>query len=355
MKGVLTILLSFVTFVLAVGQEESDCSKILKKAQIIYDAGEIERVEGMLAGCLEDGFNRAEKTEALKLIVQVQLFEDNLPQADHYMIELLKTNPDFKPKPGDHQEIKDLYARFRTEPLLIVDYMVGINFTEANVIKYHTVDNDAPYFKDYSTGVGIAAGINANYYLMDNIRATGGAFYKVSNFTISDLYGYDGTSTDTDDYQNVNAVVNSSQFGVQLGGIKEFGYRKLKPYFGFSVLGDMYLGSNHTLKRSYNNYEDAIAEVTGEQLSTNDIVNGVNLSILNETGLRYKIGLTGKLMFSIRTSLGLLNQTYIPNRYKNAELLYKYYFVPDDYLLHNLSVNIGYSQLIYKPKKLKTK
>lgn len=356
MKKYILLIVLMSSFVVGVwAQEDSDCSKNLKKAQRVYDSGEIEKVEAMIAECMLDGFNFAEKTEGYVLIILVNLFEDNIPQAEVNMVELLKHNPDFRPKSSDHQELKDLYAKFRTDPLLIIDYTVGLNFTEASVLKYHTLNYESPYFKEYSPRVGAAIGIVGNYLLRNNFRANLGASYKFQNYEVYEFYGYDGSSFDTDDHQLIDARVNTSLIGVQTGVTKEFGRRKLVPYAGLGGIFEIYTNSQHLIERSYVNSEASIGNVTGPSVNSLSLLNGYNLSALVDVGFRYKLGLKGKLIFSVKTSYGLVNQTFAASRYEDPELVYKYYFIPDDYLIHSMSVNIGYSQLIYNPKKLKNK
>ena len=121
MRKNLLITLPFIFMaIFSIAQEDSDCSKTLIKAQRIYDSGEIEKVEQLIRACMEDGFTKAQKTDAYQLIILVNLFEDDMLKAELNMVELLKHNPDFKPKSNDHQEIKDLYKKFRTDPLLII-------------------------------------------------------------------------------------------------------------------------------------------------------------------------------------------------------------------------------------------
>ena len=143
-KIIITILLSFTTLLIS-AQEESDCAKTLKKAQKIYDSGEIEKVEELLLNCLEEGFDRSQKTEALKLIVLSNLFDDDLVSADNNMLKLLKANPDFIPKSNDHQEIKSLYAKFRTDPLIIIDFMAGVNLSYGYLMTAYAVDHNSSY------------------------------------------------------------------------------------------------------------------------------------------------------------------------------------------------------------------
>ena len=352
MKRILIFILSIFAFA-AYAQEDSDCSKTLKKAQLVYDAGEIEKVEQMLVGCLENGFSSAEKTSALELIILVNLFEDDIPNAELNMIDLLSHNPDYTPKGNAHQEIKELYSKFRTDPLLIIDYTAGVNFTEANVLRYYTLNYNSPFEKNYSPQLGFNFGITANYLLTKGFRANGGAHFKNQNFGISELFGFDGSDLEVDEHQKIEASVSTSQIGFQTGISKEFGRKKFVPHAGLGTMYDIYLNSFHQIERGYVNNDQSIGNVQGPRVDSKNLLNGNNLSVFADLGFRYKIGVRGKIIFSVKTSLGLINQTNTENRYLNPELVYNYYYLPDDYLLHNMSLNIGYSQLIYKPKKLK--
>jgi hypothetical protein len=353
MKTTFLIIACFISVFWANAQEDSDCSKTLKKAQQVYDKGEIEKVEELLNPCLQsDGFNRAEKTEALKLIILATIFDDNIATAENRMIELLKINPDFAPKSGDHQEIKDLYTKFRTAPLVIIDYTFGVNFTDGYVLKNYNVN---PYTVNigalYAPKAGINVGASAHYLLKNKWRAGGGIYYKTQSFNIFDLHNkeYGGAVEDTN-FQIIDTDVNISQLEIPFAISKEFGNKKLVPHLGLGAAFGIYLSSNHTIQRSYS--LGNVAPQQGTPVNTIAQQRGYNFSGMLNAGVRYKAGLTGKLIFEVRMFTGLTNQTNEYSRYENRELLFKYYFVPDDFLLHNLSINVGYSQLLYKPKKL---
>ena len=332
-------------------QETSDCSKTLKKAQRVYDAGEIEKVESMLQQCLKDGFTRAERTEALKLIILVNLFEDDPRSADNNMKRLLTINPDFKPKENDHQEIKDLYAKFRTDPLIIFDFMVGVNLSYGYLMTAYSVDHFNAN-SSYLPKVGINGGLIANYFLKESWRGNIGFFYRTKNYNIVNSYNVETDLTPEDELkQTIDANVNVTSIAIPFGITKEFGKRKLTPHVGIGGSFETYFNSSHTITRVYS--DAAFAPEQGTAVDTEKQSSLFNISATTNAGVRYKIGLTGKLILDVRFGLGLWNQSRVNNRYENSQLLYQYYFVPDDFLLHNLSFNIGYSQLLYKPKKLK--
>ena len=142
-----------------------------------------------------------------------------------------------------------------------------------------------------------------------------------------------------------------SSVEIPFGFTKEFGRGKLRPHVGVGGSMAVYFDSKHTITRTYS--DAAFAPVQGTAVSTKPQSSLFNISTSANAGVRYKIGVTGKLIFDCRFNFGMWNQTRVNNRYENAALLYEYYFIPDDFLLHNLSFNIGYSHLLYKPKKYK--
>ena len=339
----------FIAF-FAKAQEVSDCSKTLKLAHKTYDAGEIEKVEELLLPCLENGFTRSEKTEALKLIIQANLFDDDLESADRNMKELLGVNPDFIPKENDHKEIKVLYAKFRTDPLLIIDFLAGVNLSYGYVLSSFEIDHNTPKKSAYTSEVGINGGAIANYLLKNLWRANLGFFYKSKKYSIGSTYNKNTNVEDTI-MQTIDAVVDVTSIEIPFGITKEFGRNKLVPHIGIGANLAAYLNSTHTIKREYSNAD--FAPVQGTSVNTISQSSLFNISTTANAGVRYKIGLTGKLIFDVRFNFGLINQSSENNRYENSQLIYQYYFIPDDFLLHNLSFNIGYSQLLYKPKKLR--
>lgn len=344
------MILLFVSFFLK-AQEESDCSKTLKNAQKVYDSGEIEKVEALLTNCLEDGFTRAQKTEALKLIVLANLFDDDLISADKNMIELLKTNPDFKPKSNDHQEIKSLYSKFRTDPLLIIDFMTGVNLSYGYLMTAYAVDHNSSY-SSYFPKTGINGGFVAHYLIGKLWRVNTGFFYKNKKYNIYNTYNkVSGLDPEDTTVQVIDANVDISSIEIPFGISKEFGRTKLTPHVGVGGNFSTYFNSSHTLTRTYS--DAAFAPIQGTAVDTKAQSSLLNISATANAGVRYKIGLTGKLIFDVRFNFGMWNQSRVNNRYENSTLLYEYYFIPDDFLLHNLSFNIGYSQLLYKPKKHK--
>ena len=355
-------ILFFISFLYATAsaQETSDCSKVLKRAQKIYDTGEIEKVEGTLSECLESGgFTNAEKTEALKMIILCNLFDDNILEAEKNMISLLKTNPDFVPKPTDHQELKELYKKFRIDPLWIIDFMGGVNFTYGYLLQDYTLDHYSPdlnnesSYSKYKSKLGINAGFQVNYLIKNLWRIQSGFTYRTQNFSTNDSYNVKALGSDSAQ-QISEAEVSTTLLEVPLGITKEFGRKNIVPHIGFGGAVTYLIGSNHLLERTYL-IDGAAAPATGTAVSTLSQNQNLNFVTYLKTGLRYKIGLRGKVILDVKFNFGLLNQTSEDNRYSNSELIYKYYFVPDDFLLHNLSFNVGYSQLLYKPKKLKNK
>ena len=191
------------------------------------------------------------------------------------------------------------------------------------------------------------------HYLLKNLwRANAGFFYKTKEYGILNKYNLEsGLAVEDTKDQTIDALVSIASIDIPFGLTKEFGRTKLTPHIGVGGSFSTYFKSTHTIQREYS--DAAFAPEPETKVNTSDQSSLLNISVMANAGVRYKIGLTGKLIFDVRLGMGMMNQSRVNNRYENSQLLFQYYFLPDDFLLHNLSFNIGYSQLLYKPKKIR--
>ena len=76
-----------------VNLKAQDCTETLTQARNLFNEGVIESIPQMLEACIENGFNKEEKVQAYKLLIQAYLFEDNIVEAENTLLKLKKTNP----------------------------------------------------------------------------------------------------------------------------------------------------------------------------------------------------------------------------------------------------------------------
>jgi hypothetical protein len=92
------ILPAFLLFGRAEAQTNAACQQILRDARQSYEVGHLIKVTTMMNRCMNN-FSRANKVEALKLITQAYIFQDNLKKAEETMVRLLTVSPHCQPEP----------------------------------------------------------------------------------------------------------------------------------------------------------------------------------------------------------------------------------------------------------------
>ena len=73
--------------------QATDCSQALIQAERAYYTGRFSEVKSILEGCLTNGFNKDQKTEAYRLVALSSIFSRNFDKADSSLLLMLKNNP----------------------------------------------------------------------------------------------------------------------------------------------------------------------------------------------------------------------------------------------------------------------
>ena len=130
------LIIGFLTICLLESKAQSDCTQTLRQARTTFDEGRIHELEARLSGCISNGFNDEERTEAYRLLILSYIYLDETDKADKTMLDLLHDNPGFKiSNEADPTELINLYSTFRTEPIFFWGGKVGANTTFVNVQK----------------------------------------------------------------------------------------------------------------------------------------------------------------------------------------------------------------------------
>jgi hypothetical protein len=93
------------------------------------------------------------------------------------------------------------------------------------------------------------------------------------------------------------------------------------------------------------------------EISTTELRNQFNYSLLLGAGISYKIGLN-YLVFEARYSNGMMNMVNSENRWREdfAEgraLKFPSGHVDDDFKLNSVAIFVGFVKPLYKPRKIK--
>lgn len=321
-----------------IAQEE--CIVKLNEAEKLYEEGKIEKIPELLNNCIENGFNKENKTQALRLLTLVYLFEDNQVKADKEMLKLLKFNPEFKVNQAiDPVEFTRLYDSYITAPIFSIGITGGVNFSSPQLIEtiglYEFSKTNPRY---YNAGVGINAGIKAAYHvnkIIDVSLEPGIGYYSftvkenVSDIKVSQM----NESLITMDFPVYGSYVFYKMNQFQFWGEAGFIY-------------SMYLSGNMSGTLTYTN--NLFPDYEGTSFSTASLRKKSILTSSLGVGTKIKLN-RSNLQIGIRYKFGLNNIV------ENKDF-YDYY--PSDYEFHDnmftnnsLSINVSYNYEFYIHKK----
>lgn len=323
-------------------QGTGTCAENLKNAQALFEKGQVDLVQDMLSGCLKSGFNREEELAAFKLLIQTYLFEDKIMQADSTMLAFLKKNPEYQLSPTDHSSFVFLFNNFRVKPVLHLTFHFGTNAPFLTFIDPHTV---APELgpNSYSSGVlNLFTSVEAKYPLNRKIELNVEMGYSRASFTnIEEFQGFGEIK-----YTEV-------QNNLQVPATISYNYFNSGRFTGFFRAG---LGTSFNLSSSANATLTPLGQIffqdhTGPDISRDD--SRIFLDIFTQVGAGVKFKTPGGFIsMELRSNFGFLPQVKTGGL-SSEELRSRYYFLDDDFNLNTFNLNLGYTQIFYKPSKKK--
>lgn len=344
MKEILTIRL-IILFVFAIFtlQAQDDCTVKLKQAEEFFDDGKIETISSLLVECLKSGFSKDEKIRAYKVIINSYLFEDKLNLAEENMLKLLKLEPELKiNKTVDPAEFVNLYKTYKTLPTYSIGIVAGVNLSSVTVNEafgVHNVSNQTFNYK--SSGMGYQFGLNVNRNITSNLQVGFSVNIIQNNFEYTDSIF---------SFVHVSFVEKQTRIDLPLSVYYSFGKKIFRPYITVGANTGFVISASSTATRSYT--DNSHKDITGSDIDLKEYRRNVNFSALAGVGAKYMIK-RGYFFFEAKYLYGLLNQVNTNTRYTNPELIYKYYYLDNNFKLNNLMISVGYMYSIYKPKKKK--
>ncbi|MFH2095725.1 MAG: outer membrane beta-barrel protein [Bacteroidota bacterium] len=320
---------------------QEDCSITLKQAENLYDAGNIEEIPGMLDMCLRSGLNKDERLRAYRLMILAYLFEDKKELAEDYMLKLLKQEPEYKVNESiEPAEFVYLFNSYRTLPVYSIGLITGINTTSIRVKGLYGVHDVVSSEYDYnSAGFGYQFGVKLNRYIASGLEL------NLELMLVQNNYEYVDTIFD---FAFVSFDERQTRMDLPISATYEFGKNKIKPYIKAGATGSYMVSSYSTAVRTYT--DNSHKDITGSDINLLEYRNNMNLSGLVGIGAKYKIR-KGYFFLEARYNYGLFNQVNQDTRYTNPELIYKYFYIDNDFTLNNIFISVGYMYSIYKPKK----
>lgn len=338
-------------------QRELNCTQKLNQAEDMFDAGSLSGIPELLNGkrvkCFnKGGFSKEEKIRAYRLLALVHLFNDNGPEAEDAVINLLIADPEHPLSPDDPIELKYLFDKYRSEPIFRIGAKVGVNQTYIRSIgEFGSYSNVDEVSKEFKAGIGFQAELTFEYTIIENLEVLGGLGWSQSKYDV----GYNSITSLADIYPTstdfvVSLTETQNQFKVPV--MVRYGYPigNLIPYVTVGLSVDYLLNSSIVGSRA----GTATRQLTNLSLLDNQMRKEWNWSYFAGAGVKLK-SKTNFLLFEIRYNMAGANTVRTKYRYNNEKLLFDMAHVDDDKILNNLNVSIGYILSIYKPKKYSNK
>jgi len=334
---------------------QQECAFVLKEAQEMFDAGLIETIPDKLSSCLKTGFTNEEQLQAYKLIILSYLFDDNIEEADGFMLRFLTEYPAYEPVATDPREFVLLMETYDTDPILMIGGGFGANFSFPISIEGMGVHNPLLHEGNFVPG---GAGLHGNFMVERQITPN---FQLLGELAVAnvvfDNYLDDEAdnitpSAEVTDYSIIEYYETQTQVRLPISGAYYFGHSDFKPYIRIGIVPGVVLTAKAEAKRVYINtgsinYDDLdVANV--DVLAARRMF---NVWAFAGVGFSYKIG-AGNFFIDLRYHANLLDQVKPDSDpYMFPDLTFVIHHVSDNFLLNDLSVTAGYMFPLYRPKK----
>lgn len=337
------ILLSILFLSVGLNAQEN-CATSLKKAQKYFETGNIEAIEPLILNCIENGFSKDEKMQAYKLLINSNLYSDNLAKAEEYMLKFLKLNPEYQiNKAIDGAEFIHLFQSYNTKPICLIGAGIGSNLSYIRVketFSAYSLNQSNIQYK--SPGPGLNAFVSLNIPILEDFNLNIDAQFVQNKFE------YKNTSF------NNQIVLTETQTKISFPVSASYCIKKIGKFKAFSQLGvspGILLSDNADITRTY--LDNSHNEIAGSGINMLKLRNKNSMDLMIGAGINYLLK-KGQISLLIRYDAGLSSIVEAKNKNEEYDLIYKYNYIDPDFFMSNLSVRIGYYYPLYNLKKKKS-
>lgn len=351
--GLLTVFTLFVSRqVLAQEEEKSECVIKLEEAQQKYNQGRIQDVEPLIGKCVEgEEFNKADKTQAYKLLTLSYIFLKELELAEGTMLKLLETNHEFEiNETVDPSEFINLYNKYRTEPLVSIGILGGAVVGQPVITSLNGAADLNGDRQKYTPQIGFRVGLNAEYKLFDKWYANPGIGF--THMAIKKTFENDKVISD-EPLGGFEGVLNFNIIELPLLMQYQFLEGKLRPYAVAGIVPQFFASASYPGDVTKNSIEGS-ADATQGTLSLNEDLNRFNFAVTIAGGVKFKAP-AGFINARIRYNYGMINvfKSESGTDPSDPNLIWDLKESLDGFKIQDLSIYIGYTYHIYIPKKLR--
>lgn len=327
--------------------QSTSCAQTLRLATSTYEQGRLHELEGILSGCLNEGFTTEQKVAAYKLLTQAYIYLEEPQKADDAMLKLLETDHYFQINPEiDPAEFIALYKTFRTEPVLAVGLKVGGSLTLPSVVSDYYVADASAGTGEYSPGLGFTVGLTAQKDFGKKRQFVFAPELMLTTRTVTEageLFENDSTKVIGGSYE---AVYKQTWF--DFNAIARYKLKgSFNPYIGIGPAVSFSLTQNTQLTTT----GLTNTSVSGPDVDVKDAFNNAVFSAIAVAGARLRIGAIF-IEAEIRYQHGFTSVINSDAR-TNIEMATDYAGTSNDFKQSNVSGTLAVVYPIFKPIKLK--
>lgn len=328
---------------LAIAALGQDCQKSLDDARRAYFNGDFQEVERLIVHCLDNGFNKEDKEEALKLLTTVKLITNDDDEADRYMLELLSVNPQHKVRTTDITEFQQLFNSYKVTSRFSIGIIAGVTLSDYYIMKYQSISSLTSEPDDYDEQPGFSLGVSGDIRLINSLYMVTGLTYQTNRYKQSEIQ-LDNLRASNEETSHYLSVPLQLRYMIDR-------YR-FKPFIGGGITLNYLVSSSADL--------DVLpTEPSLVNPGNAFFVQDYSLTFQRErlinhwtihAGIRQNLGKYA-VDLNASYSFGLKNLVKVEERYANDELITTYNYVPDDFKMDYMSLTIGVSRTVLKPEK----
>jgi hypothetical protein len=334
---------------------QQGCSQNLETARNQFVQGNYYEIRNTLQACLNSGFSRVERIEALELLALTEMYLDHSDLADSSYLALLRIDPEHTvDETADPPDLVFLHRSFKTKPLFIWNINAGFNQVyPRNIYQYSIfpryVGGDDSLTRalnvdeDFQTRTGYNIGGGIEFILLKNLFV--GIDGQLVFGTFNAKYRTGGLDTKGNNSNLITSVI------IPVYARYQFGNKRLKPYLTTGGILNMMVNSN--LNSSRENF--LFTPISSDKLNLTNLFERINYSVMFGGGLVFKTSGISSLALDVSYRLGFKNYAIESKRFsleENQRSLINLGYIPPAARLDQFMISLKYLRPLYNPKKI---
>jgi opacity protein-like surface antigen len=312
------------------------CLSKLKDAVTKSEQGWFDEAIALLNSSLEGcELSDNDKIQAYKLLITNYLFIDKLEEAEASAAAIMKIEPNYEAdKLRDPAEMVALFEKYKRAISLKVVLYGGINNALVQASQTYSVvgDNDALGLDNYQISNAFQIGLGLEYRISELFWLEMAPQFRRSSYSI-DVPNIEGRTVSYKEDLNFFDVPLGAKFYFMRGSFQPYAAAGLNFSLLSSALGEL--------------FRDEISDLVNRNTQRNSFY----LGYYGGLGLAYNYKNYG-LQIGANYIFSPQQVNKDGTRYENLDIVFRYYYLDNDFSMNNLQFNLGFKYAIAYNKTL---